>query len=67
MVTSGIRLGSPALTSRGMKETEMTAIGNLICDVLDDIENENLQQQVRGKVLELTQRFPLYSSHISHP
>jgi len=66
MVTSGIRLGSPALTSRGMKETEMTAIGNLICDVLDDIENENLQQQVRGKVLELTQRFPLYSSHISH-
>lgn len=66
MVTSGIRIGSPALTSRGMKETEMTAIGNLICDVLDDIENENLQQRVRGKVLELVQRFPLYSSRIAH-
>jgi glycine hydroxymethyltransferase len=62
MVTSGIRLGTPALTTRGMKEAEMLAIGNFICDVLDDTENENVRNAVRAKVSALTTQFPLYES-----
>jgi len=59
-VTSGLRIGTPALTSRGMKESEMLSIGNWIADILEDWENESLQSEVRSAVLELTQSFPLY-------
>ncbi|MFN8007099.1 MAG: serine hydroxymethyltransferase [Terriglobia bacterium] len=62
MVTSGIRLGTPALTTRGMKETEMIQIGEFIADVLDNIENDSLHIQIKTKVVELTQKFPLYPS-----
>ena len=62
MVTSGVRLGTPALTTRGMKEEDMQLVGAFICDVLDDISNETLQTQTKSKVRELTQRFPLYPS-----
>jgi glycine hydroxymethyltransferase len=64
MVTSGIRLGTPALTTRGMKEPEMSIVGQLICDVLGDIKNDTLQQEVRSKVLALTQKFALYSARV---
>jgi glycine hydroxymethyltransferase len=64
MVTSGIRLGTPALTTRGMKEPEMSIVGQLICDVLGDIKNDTLQQEVRSKVLALTQKFALYSTRV---
>ena len=60
MVTSGVRLGTPALTTRGMKEEDMKRVGAFICDVLDDVSNEPLQAQTKCKVRELTQRFPLY-------
>jgi glycine hydroxymethyltransferase len=64
MVTSGIRLGTPALTSRGMKEAEMKAIGELISDILEDVENQDLQNRIRLRVAELTKQFPLYESMI---
>jgi glycine hydroxymethyltransferase len=60
MVTSGIRIGTPALTTRGMKEPEMKAIGGWIADVLDQIQDEQVRIEVRSKIKDLTQRFPLY-------
>ena len=59
-VTSGIRLGTPAVTTRGMKEDEMEIIGNLILKVLNNIEDENIIKEVKNEVTELTGRFPLY-------
>jgi glycine hydroxymethyltransferase len=58
---SGIRIGTPALTTRGMKEGEMELIGNWIADVLDKTGDEQVIQSVRGRVRELTAAFPLYS------
>jgi glycine hydroxymethyltransferase len=60
MVTSGIRIGTPALTTRGMKESEMSRIGSFISDVLDNVEDQSLQRTVRGKVETLVKQFPLY-------
>ncbi|MDZ7315533.1 MAG: serine hydroxymethyltransferase [candidate division KSB1 bacterium] len=59
-VTSGIRLGTPALTTRGMKEAEMELIAELIDRVLLNITNESVQMEVKGQVEELCRRFPLY-------
>jgi len=56
---SGIRLGTPAVTTRGMKETEMAAIADMISEVLLDINNTQAISQVRQRVRELTDRFPL--------
>jgi glycine/serine hydroxymethyltransferase len=56
---SGIRLGTPAVTTRGMKEPEMAAIADMICEVLMDIKNVDTAHQVRQRVRELTARFPL--------
>ena len=58
--TSGIRIGTPALTTRGMKETEMEMIGKLIDKVLMNIGNESVYENVRTTIYELCQRFPLY-------
>ncbi len=60
-VTSGIRLGSPALTTRGMKEAEMVCIAELIDRVLSHMGDEQVSGQVRGAVRELCARFPLYT------
>ena len=60
-VTSGIRIGSPALTSRGMKEKEFELIANRICDVLDDIENEAKQAEIKAELKTLAQQFIIYS------
>lgn len=57
-VTSGIRLGSPALTTRGMKEDEFRRIGNLIADVVDAMGDDAVVGKVRGAVRELCQSFP---------
>jgi glycine hydroxymethyltransferase len=65
MVTSGIRLGTPALTSRGMEEAEMKTIGSYICDVLDAVQEEGIQTEVKDKVRKLAKRFPLYESRMS--
>lgn len=60
-VTSGIRLGTPALTTRGMKEKEMQVIANLIGSVLSHPEDEAIKKEVAGTVRELCQEFPLYA------
>ena len=62
MVTSGIRLGSPAMTTRGFKEAEAKQVGYLIADVLDNPQDADNIAQVRAKVTELTKRFPVYSA-----
>jgi len=59
-VTSGIRLGTPALTTRGMKETEMQQIAKWIVEIIDNIENEEICERVRGEVIDLCKSFPLY-------
>jgi len=60
MVTSGIRLGTPAVTTRGMKEPEMAEIARLIDRVLANLGSGTVEAAVRGEVQELTARFPLY-------
>ena len=60
MVTSGIRVGTPAVTSRGMREAEMTEIARLIDRVLSNLGSASVEATVRGEVQELTNRFPLY-------
>lgn len=59
-VTSGVRIGSPALTSRGMKEKEFEFIANKIADVLDDIENEGKQSAIKEELKALAKNFVIY-------
>jgi len=58
--TSGIRIGTPAMTTRGMKEDEMRSIAKLIAKVIDNIKDEKVIEDVRKEVIELCQQFPLY-------
>jgi glycine hydroxymethyltransferase len=60
-VTSGIRLGTAALTTKGMKEKEMQLIAKLIDTVLKNIENDKSVKNVLQQVIELSRQFPLYS------
>lgn len=59
-VTSGLRIGSPASTTRGFKEAEMAELVGWMCDILDDIENKSKIEEVKGRVKELCARFPVY-------
>jgi glycine hydroxymethyltransferase len=59
-VTSGLRLGSPAVTTRGFGEEEVKEISGWMCDILDDIKNEKLIESVKQKVLTLCSKFPVY-------
>ena len=59
-VTSGLRLGSPAITTRGFGEAEVADLTTWMCDILDDIENEVVIAEVKQKVVELCARFPVY-------
>jgi len=59
-VTSGLRLGTPAITTRGFGGDEVTALSGWIADILDDIEDEGRIDEVREKALELCHRFPVY-------
>jgi glycine hydroxymethyltransferase len=63
-ITSGIRVGTPAVTTRGMKEPEMRLIATYIADVISDINNENKIQAVAKKVKALCAQFPLYQQRI---
>ena len=64
MVTSGIRIGTPALTTRGMKEAEMATVGGLIVEALDNASDDGVLSRVAGKVHELARSFPLYASRL---
>lgn len=59
-VTSGLRIGSPAVTTRGFGEAHVAELAGWMCDILEDIENEALIGEVREKVLALCRRFPVY-------
>lgn len=59
-VTSGVRIGTPALTTRGMKEEQMKTIGHWIADVLSDPNNESLKSKIKSEVKELCLKFPIY-------
>jgi len=65
MVTSGIRLGTPAITTRGMKEEEMKFIARIIAHILKDINNEKRIQEVKKEVTSLCEKFPLYPERIA--
>ena len=59
-ITSGIRVGSPAMTTRGMTELEAETLANLMCDVLDAPNDERKIATVAGEVKKLCDRFPVY-------
>ena len=59
-VTSGLRIGSPAITTRGFKQEEVADLTAWMCDVLDDLNDESKISEVKSKVLELCSRFPVY-------
>jgi glycine hydroxymethyltransferase len=59
-VTSGIRIGTPAITTRGFKDKEAQQVATWICDIIDDVRNEKLIAQTRKEVLRLCKRFPVY-------
>jgi glycine hydroxymethyltransferase len=60
MVTSGIRLGTPAMTTRGFREDEVAQVGHLIADVLDNPQDTGKLAQIREQVDQLTAKFPVY-------
>lgn len=62
-VTSGLRLGTPAITTRGFGEKETIELSGWICDLLDDFENPQVVAEVKAKVLEICARFPVYRSN----
>jgi glycine hydroxymethyltransferase len=64
-ITSGIRVGTPALTTRGMRETEMRLVAALMAEVLADVENANRQASVAARVRELCASFPLYRERLT--
>lgn len=59
-VTSGIRVGTPAVTTRGFGEAEVRELAGWMCDIMDDVENSDTIEQVKAKVLEICKRFPVY-------
>jgi len=59
-VTSGIRIGTPAITTRGLKEKEVEEVANYMCEVLENPENEKLKREIRKKIREICIKFPFY-------
>lgn len=64
MVTSGLRLGSPAMTTRGLKEEDFRKIGKIIAKALKNANNEDVLNELRGEVLEITSRYPLWYKEV---
>jgi glycine hydroxymethyltransferase len=65
MVASGIRLGTPALTTRGMKEAEMAGVAKLISRALHAVDNETELLDVKREVGKICDRFPLYAARLA--
>ena len=61
-VTSGLRIGTPAMTTRGFTEADARQLAGWICDVLDDIQNQGTIEKVKAKVLEICAKYPVYKS-----
>ncbi len=61
-VTSGLRIGTPAITTRGFKETECQQIANYIADILDNIKDNSMIERIKADVASLCQRFPVYDN-----
>ncbi len=59
-VTSGIRVGTPAITTRGFKEKETRQVAEWICDIIEDVNNDELIAEIREKVIALCEQFPVY-------
>ena len=60
-VTSGVRLGTPAVTTRGFKTEEITLLSNWICDVIENINDEDAKLEIKNKVINLTKQYPVYN------
>ncbi|MDA8541128.1 serine hydroxymethyltransferase [Gammaproteobacteria bacterium] len=60
-VTSGIRLGTPAVTTRGFKTEEITLLSNWICDVIENINDKDAMLEIKNKVINLTKQYPVYN------
>jgi glycine hydroxymethyltransferase len=60
-VTSGVRLGTPAVTTRGFKTEEIKLLSNWICDVIENIDNESVKSEIKNKVIQLTREYPVYN------
>ena len=61
-VTSGIRIGSPSITTRGFKKAEASQVAFWICDIIDNMGDETLIEKIKGEVKALCKRFPMYES-----
>ncbi|MEM7348497.1 MAG: serine hydroxymethyltransferase, partial [Chloroflexota bacterium] len=59
-ITSGLRVGTPAITTRGFKEREVVDLTNWMCDILVDVNDQGVIERVRGQVADLCKRFPVY-------
>ena len=60
-VTSGIRIGTPAVTTRGFKEKEIIQVSNWICEIINNFDNKKLQNYIKKEVSNLTDNFPVYN------
>ncbi len=60
-VTSGIRIGTPAVTTRGFKDKEIIQVSNWICEIINNFDNEELQNKIKNEVSNLTNNFPVYN------
>jgi glycine hydroxymethyltransferase len=60
-VTSGIRVGTPAVTTRGLTKVDCEVLADWICDVIDDLDNEAVIERVRGEVTDICRRYPVYA------
>jgi glycine hydroxymethyltransferase len=65
MKGGGIRLGSPSVTTRGLREPEMQQVGDWVVDVLDHMGDSTVEQRVRKEVTELAGRFPIYAARMN--
>src|SRR5256885_5114391 len=66
-VASGLRIGTPAVTTRGMKEAEMREIGRMIATIVHEPESAEVRNSVKRNVAELTAKFPLYAKRLKSP